>query len=288
MGEAGASLEAKQAAVLPARPDTTQSYTRKLHGQANQHTGSIAQRTTETQQNNGLFGKRVFKELLMDWTIGFTALSAIGAAVAAGAAAWQISVARKAISAQSFLNLHQLEVSTRKDGVDGIAAIAALKRYDNYTAFKQEVPENEQDAIYNAVAFLNFIATLSEEGYLKVQDAWDIYFMAYRISYDKLWPWWLEYQRESHRNIFPSFERTCLVTHVITSEMSDTYDRKRHLHYIKRYKRASKLRKEQLDGVFKQLGILRSLPSKVIIQPPPVPSLEHDGTMNTQRVERAE
>ncbi|HEX4715556.1 MAG TPA: hypothetical protein VH164_11590, partial [Ktedonobacteraceae bacterium] len=76
----------------------------------------------------------------MDWTIVFTAFSAIGAAVAAGVAAWQISVARKAISAQSFLNLHQLEVQSRgKDGEDGIAAIIALKKYNDYAEFKGEV-----------------------------------------------------------------------------------------------------------------------------------------------------
>lgn len=212
----------------------------------------------------------------MDWTLVFTALSAVGAAVAAGTAAWQISVTRKAILAQSFLNLHQLEVSSHKDGPDGIAAIVALKKYDDYAAFKQDVPKREQDAIYSAVAFLNFIATLSEEGYLEVQDAWDIYFMAYQISYDKLWPWWLEYQRETHRNIFPSFERACLVTHAITSEMSATYDRKRLFQYIKRYKRASKLTKEQLDGAFKQLGILRSVPSKVAMPSPQVQPLEYE------------
>ena len=46
MVEAGASLEAKQAALLHARPDTTQSCARKLHGQANPHAGGIARRIT--------------------------------------------------------------------------------------------------------------------------------------------------------------------------------------------------------------------------------------------------
>ena len=51
MGEAGASIEGKQAALLHARPDPTQSYARKLHGQANQHVGSIARRLTTTNQH---------------------------------------------------------------------------------------------------------------------------------------------------------------------------------------------------------------------------------------------
>ena len=206
----------------------------------------------------------------MDWTLVFTALSALGAAAAAGVAAWQISVARKAISAQSFLNLHQLEVLSRsKDGDDGIAAITALEKYDNYADFVQKEPKKKQEAIYHAVAFLNFVATLAEEEYLQVQDAWDIYFMAYQISYDKLWPWWLEHQRETHSNIFPSFERACLVTHAITSEMSETFDTNRLALYIKRYKRASKLTKKQLDDALKKSGILSATSSQAKIQPPP-------------------
>lgn len=193
-------------------------------------------------------------------------VSSIGVIGALLFGAWQISVARKAISAQSFLNLHQLEIlSHGKDGEDGIAAITDLEKYDDYAEFERSVSESKRVAIYNAVAFLNFVATLSEEDYLKVQDAWDIYFMAYRISYDKLWPWWLKHHRESHHNIFPSFERACLVTHAITSEMSNAYDKKMLPQYTKRYKRASKLAKEQLDDVLNKSGILSSTSSKAVV-----------------------
>lgn len=210
----------------------------------------------------------------MDWTLVFTALSAIGAAVAAGVAAWQISVSRRATGAQSFLILHELEVNSRgKNGEDGIAAITALKKYDNYAAFENDVQEDERDAIFKAVAFLNFVATLCEEDYLKVQDAWDLYFMAYRISYDKLWPWWLEYQRESHPKIFPSFERACLVAHAITPEMSKAYESKMLPQHTKRYKRVSKLTKEQLDGALRLWD-----------QPPPKLELENYRAMETERV----
>jgi hypothetical protein len=178
---------------------------------------------------------------------------------------WQIFLARKAISAQSFLNLHQLEVLSRgKNGEDGLAAITTLKKYDSYTDFEQTEPESKREAIYNAVAFLNFVATLSEEDYLKIQDAWDIYFMAYRISYDKLLPWWLNHYRNFHLNIFPSFERACLVTHAITFEMTNAHDNKRLPQYAKRYLRASKLTQEQLHNTLNQSGILRP-------QPPPQP-----------------
>ena len=89
--------------------------------------------------------------------------------------------------------------------------------------------ERKRDAIYRAVAFLNFVAILGEEGYLEVQDGWDIYFMAYKTSYEKLWhestAWWLKHQRKCQPKVFPSFERACLVTHGISSGMSGAYER---------------------------------------------------------------
>lgn len=187
-------------------------------------------------------------------------VSSVGVIGALLFSAWQISLTRKAISAQSFLNLHQLEVLSRgKDGEDGIAAITTLKKYDNYADFEQNETERKQEAIYNAVAFLNFVATLSEEDYLKIQDAWDIYFMAYRISYDKLLPWWLDHHRKLHDNIFPSFERACLVTHeiAITPGMTRAHDNKRLPQYTRRYLHASKLTQEKLHNALNRSGILR-------------------------------
>ena len=177
--------------------------------------------------------------------------------------AWQISLASKAIRAQSFLNLHQLEVLSRgKDGEDGIAAITMLKKYSSYTDFEQREPESKREAIYNAVAFLNFVATLSEEGYLKMQDAWNIYFMVYKISCDTLLPWWLEHHRKFHPNIFPSFERACLVTSEIahTHGKTNAHDNKMLPQYIRRYSHASQLTKEKLHDTLNQAGILRHLP----------------------------
>lgn len=158
----------------------------------------------------------------------FDLVSFIGIVGALLFSARQNFLAAKTKRAQSFLNLHQLEFLSRgKDGQDGIASITTLKKYDNYADFEQGEPESKRGAIYNAVAFLNFVATLGEEDYLKIQDAWDVYFMAYRISCDKLLPWWLEYHRQFHQNIFPSFERACLVTRAITPEMINAHDHTR-------------------------------------------------------------
>ena len=63
-------------------------------------------------------------------------------------------------------------------------------------------------------------------------------------------------------NIFPSFERACLVTHAITLEMTNAYDNQRLPQYAKRYLHASKLVQEQLHTTPNQSGILRP-------QPPP-------------------
>jgi hypothetical protein len=194
----------------------------------------------------------------------FEIVSSIGIIGALVLSAWQNFHARKALRAQSFLNLHQLEVLAHgKDGEDGIVAITTLNKYDNFAEFEQNEPASKREAIYNAVAFLNFVATLGEEDYLKIQDGWDVYFMAYRISYDKLLPWWLEYQRQFHHNIFPSFERACLVIHAITPEMSIAFDNKRIGQYEKRYYRTSKLTKEKLHNALNQSGVLRyTSPSK--------------------------
>jgi hypothetical protein len=196
-------------------------------------------------------------------------ISSLGVIAAFLVGARQISLARKAISAQSFLNLHQLEIASRGDGEDGIAVIAALAKNTNYTEFAKDVSdERKRDAIYRAVAFLNFVAILGEEGYLEVQDGWDIYFMAYRTSYEKLWhestAWWLKHQRESQPNVFPSFERACSVTHAISSDMTDAWRKRMLPQYVKRYKPASRLTKKDLKKILEELELAKSQsPSKV-------------------------
>lgn len=196
-------------------------------------------------------------------------ISSLGVIAAFLVGARQISLARKAISAQSFLNLHQLEIASRGDGEDGIAVIAALAKNTNYTEFAKDVSdERKRDAIYRAVAFLNFVAILGEEGYLEVQDGWDIYFMAYRTSYEKLWhestAWWLKHQRKSQPNVFPSFERACSVTHAISSDMTDAWRKRMLPQYVKRYKPASRLTKKDLKKILEELELAKSQsPSKV-------------------------
>jgi hypothetical protein len=194
----------------------------------------------------------------------FELISVVGIVGALLFSARQNFLAAKAVSAQSFLNLHQLEVLSRgKDGEDGIVAITSLKKYENYADFEQSEPVSKREAIYNAVAFLNFVATLGEENYLKIQDAWDVYFMAYRICYDKLLPWWLEYHRQFHLKVFPSFERACLVIHAITPEMINAHDNKRIAQYARRYFRSSKLTKEILHNALNRSVVLRyQSPSK--------------------------
>ena len=75
----------------------------------------------------------------------FVLVSFIGIVGALLFSARQNFLAAKAVRAQSFLNLHQLEVLSRgKDGEDGIAAITTLKKYDNYADFEQSEPESKQ------------------------------------------------------------------------------------------------------------------------------------------------
>lgn len=49
MGEAGATIEEKQAALLHSKLETTQNYDRKLHGQVNAHVGNIVRNLVKVE-----------------------------------------------------------------------------------------------------------------------------------------------------------------------------------------------------------------------------------------------
>lgn len=134
-------------------------------------------------------------------------LASIGGVIAALLfAATQNRLTARAVRAQSLQQLHSLEVQSNFQ--KGISAISRLRKYDDddYAAFLNETPEDVQQAIVSTVAFLNFIATLGEEGYMNVQDSWNIYFWAYRESFYRLMPWWLKGQRQHQLRVFAAFE----------------------------------------------------------------------------------
>lgn len=104
------------------------------------------------------------------------------------------------------------------------------------------------------------MAVLGEEGYLRIQNAWDVYFWSYRICYKQLSPWWIDGQRAKQPNVFPSFERTCIVTHLISSELIEDFDKRIGARLLDKYQKISKIsRRKPHDGLSRQFS--SSLPN---------------------------
>lgn len=113
----------------------------------------------------------------------------------------------RAMKAQAFLTLLSLDSDEEID-----SAIRTLRVLDDakylriarsegelaaYDVFRQDEGEKTQRAIYDLVVFLNVVAGLVYERRLPRQTAWDFYFRAYRLAYEKLHTWWLTGQRNA-------------------------------------------------------------------------------------------
>lgn len=180
-------------------------------------------------------------------------------------AAWQNALTARSIRAQSFVNLLVLENDSGFQ--HGIRAITSLKPSTSFAAFEAgEDPETKQ-AIYDAVVYLNAMAALGEQGYVQMQDAWDVYFWSYRTCFEKLLPWWLDGYRATQPAVFPSFERACRVTHLVTAAQIARFEQKTSGTLLRRYRRVSHVPRAKLRSVFLQ----SSHPSH-LSQPPTRPT----------------
>ncbi|HEY1387347.1 MAG TPA: hypothetical protein VGF38_02290 [Ktedonobacterales bacterium] len=177
----------------------------------------------------------------------FELTSALGIIGAFLFSAWQNSLTSRAIRAQSFVNLLALENDSGFQ--KGILAITSLKPYTSFAEFDAGEDMETKQAIYDAVVFLNFMAVLGEEGYLHIQDAWDVYFWSYRKCFEKLLPWWLEAYRAHQPNVFPSFERTCRVTSLVTTAQIAAFDRRIGMKHLKKYHQTSQVPRAKLRSV---------------------------------------
>ena len=177
----------------------------------------------------------------------FETISLIGVMAALLISARQISLTSQAIRAQSFANLLGLEIQSKFQ--EGMLAIASLSNYSHYDDFLGGEDKETQAAIYNTVLFLNHMAVLGEEEYLHIQDAWDVYFWSYRICFEKLLPWWLDGQRTKQPNLFPSFERACMVTNAVSSELIKGFDKQIGAKHLDKYHKTSRIPRERLQKV---------------------------------------
>lgn len=182
--------------------------------------------------------------------IGVEVISVVGVIGALLISSRQNDLTSRAIRAQSFVQLLQLE--TEAQFQDGIRAITDLREYHNYKEFETEVPDEKKELIYRAVVFLNFMAVLGEERYIQIQDAWNVYFWSYRLCYEKLLPWWLAEQRVHQPNVFPSFERACNVIWQVTDKQIRSFDERVGLKYLALYRQTSLLPKGKLSQVLRQ------------------------------------
>jgi hypothetical protein len=159
-------------------------------------------------------------------------------------ASWQNTLTSRAIRAQSFVNLLELEIEAGFQ--QGIRAITALPPYTRFVDFEVGESAETKQTIYDAVVFLNLMAVLGEEGYLHIQDAWDVYFWSYRKCHEKLLPWWLEGHRATQPSVFPSFERSCVVTSLVTPAQIAAFDNHVGMRHLKKYQRTSRVPRAKL------------------------------------------
>jgi hypothetical protein len=141
-------------------------------------------------------------------------------------AIWQNVLTRRALRAQSFLSLHELELTANY--FHGMQAIYDLPDFTSYEDFLSGLSREQQIAIYQVVSFLDFVAVLIEDRYLIRQNAWDIYFWAYRVCAKKLLTWWLRGVRKEQQMLFSGFERMCLIVADVKDEEIAVFERRRY------------------------------------------------------------
>ncbi len=174
----------------------------------------------------------------------FEVVSVVGVISALSGSTWLNVLTSRAIRAQSFVDVLDLEIQSEFQ--KGILAVTALKDYTNYEDFDENELTDTKEAVYNAVVFLNFMAVLGEEGYLHIQDAWDVYFWSYRTCSEKLLPWWLAEQRVHQPHVFPSFERACSAIMLVNVHLVSKFDKRIGSKHLRKYQRTSRVKRGKL------------------------------------------
>lgn len=139
---------------------------------------------------------------------------------------WQNFLSRKALQAQSLLSLKQME---NENFTVGLYAIHTLKQYKDYSEFLQTETDATQKAIYDTIDYLNFAARLAHERHIHRQIIWNNYFWAFRISREKLSPWWFEGQKENNFRRFTSYSKMSYQIAKLTEKEIEKFEKK-HKH----------------------------------------------------------
>jgi hypothetical protein len=140
---------------------------------------------------------------------------------------WQNVLQRRSTQAQVFL--HLLDKSSDPEVADGLELVTTLPTYESYQAFLSAESAEARTKVFRLVDFLNSMANLVEDGYLPRQKVWNLYFMIYRVAYEKLLPWWLEgLRKETYPQKFSNFERMCYAVGRISDKDMRRFDNKRN------------------------------------------------------------
>lgn len=151
-------------------------------------------------------------------------ISAVVAVIALLLTLWQSVLTRRALESQVLLSLKEFSQSVRF--FDGVSLILSLKEYRSFDEYAKDESEEYQMIIYNTVDFLNFVAHLVEEKHIQRQTAWNFYFHAYRISSNKLMPWWVEGIRKNGFQRFTAFEKMCKIVNSISPDAIISHEAK--------------------------------------------------------------
>jgi hypothetical protein len=111
---------------------------------------------------------------------------------------------------------------------DGIERIATLS-VEDWREYKSSVSEADREKIRGCVEHLNFVANLVDAQHIKMQTAWDLYFMSYRLIANKLEPWWFEGMSDGHPNRFSATRRMAKRVMEISEEEIEAFDRAREI-----------------------------------------------------------
>lgn len=144
--------------------------------------------------------------------------------IALGISLWQGMLSRRALQAQSLLDLRSLHIQTNLS--KKVKIIASLKPYTTYDEFQQAENDDVQLAIRDVAEFLNFAARFVREGLLPRKIIWDIYFDAYRLCYHKLGSWWVTGIRKQwgQPREFVSFELMCYQVAAVSDKAVEKYN----------------------------------------------------------------
>lgn len=141
---------------------------------------------------------------------------------------WQTYLLRQALQFQAYLNI---ESSLHESGPGispGNKALNSLPKYTDYKTFAEMESLETQQVIQYYVSMLNIIAHLVSEGFINKYQVWGRYFVAYKLCYEKLYPWYIEGVRNTNFRgneiAYATFEAMCLL--VAEADKSEAVKRK--------------------------------------------------------------